>query len=41
MPVYDEKHIKAKVREFNDVIKTNLLGHEIPTEACITLAQLV
>ena len=23
MPVYDEKHIKAKVREFNDVIKTN------------------
>ena len=38
MPVYDEKHIKAKVREFNDVIKTNLLGHEIPTEACITFA---
>ena len=25
MPVYDEKYIKAKVREFNGVIKTNLL----------------
>ena len=23
MPVYDEKYIKAKVREFNGVIKTN------------------
>ena len=39
MPVYDEKYIKAKVREFNGVIKTNLLGDEIPKEnvhyACI------
>ena len=26
MPVYDEKYIKAKVREFNGVIKTNFLG---------------
>ena len=25
MPVYDEKYIKAKVREFNGVIKTNFL----------------
>ena len=32
MPVYDEKYIKAKVREFNDVIKTNSLGDEIPKE---------
>ena len=24
MPVYDEKFIKTKVREFNVVIKTNL-----------------
>ena len=24
MPVYDEKFIKTKVREFNGVIKTNL-----------------
>ena len=23
MPVYDERYIKAKVREFNGVIKTN------------------
>ena len=39
IPVYDEKYIKAKVKEFNDVIKTNFLGDEIPTEnvhyACI------
>ena len=26
MSVYDEKYIKAKVSEFNDVIKTNFLG---------------
>ena len=26
IPLYDEKHIKAKVREFNGVIKTNILG---------------
>ena len=44
MPVYDEKYIKAKVREFNSVIKTNFLGDEIPKEgvhyaciACITI----
>ena len=44
MPVYDEKYIKAKVREFNGVIKTNILGDEIPKEsmhyaciACITI----
>ena len=32
MPVYDEKSIKAKVREFNGVIKTNFLDDEIPKE---------
>ena len=44
MPVYDEKYIKAKVREFNVVIKTKFLGNEIPKEnvhytcvACITI----
>ena len=44
MPVYNEKYIKAKVREFNGVIKTNFLGDEIPKEsmhytciACITI----
>ena len=26
MPVYDEKYIKAKVREFDSVNKTNFLG---------------
>ena len=45
MPVYDEKYIKAKVREFNGVIKTNFLGDETPKKknvhytciACITI----
>ena len=44
MPVYDKKYIKAKVREFNGVIKTNFLGDEVPKEnkhytciACITI----
>ena len=30
MPVYDEKYMKAKVREFNGVIKTNFLDDKIP-----------
>ena len=30
MPVYDETFIKAKVREFNCVIKANLLGGKVP-----------
>ena len=44
MPVYDGKYIKAKVREFNGVTKTNFLGDEIPKEnvhysciACTTI----
>ena len=44
MPVYDKKYIKAKVREFNGVIKTNFLSDEVPKEnehytciACITI----
>ena len=44
MPVYNEQYIKAKLREFNGVIKTNFLGDEIPKErvhytciACITI----
>ena len=32
MTAYDEKYIKAKVREFNGVSKTNFLGDEIPKE---------
>ena len=34
MPVYDEKYIKAKVREFNGAIKTNFLGGEELTKNC-------
>ena len=44
MPVFHEKYIKAKVREFNGVIKTNFLAVEIPKEnvhyiyiTCITI----
>ena len=44
MHVYDEKYIKAKVREFNVGIKTNFLGDEVSKEsvhypdiACITI----
>ena len=44
MPGYDEKYIKAKVREFNGVVKTNFLSDKIPKEnvhyafmACITI----
>ena len=48
MPAYDEKYIKAKVREFNGLIKTKFLGNEIPKEnmhyaciACITIDSVV
>ena len=44
LPVYDEKYIKAKVREFNGMIKTHFLSDKIPKEsmhytciACITI----
>ena len=43
-PSYENKYIKAKVREFNGNIKTNFLGNNVPEEntyytcvACITL----
>ena len=43
-PVYEYKYLKAKVREFDGVIKTNFLGNGIPKEnmyytciACITI----
>ena len=29
-PVYEYKYLKAKVREFDDVIKTNFLGNYMP-----------
>ena len=41
--VYEYKYLKAKVREFDGVIKTNFLGNDMPKEnmhytciACIT-----
>ena len=43
-PVYDQKYLKAKVREFDGVIKTNFLGNDTPKEnmhftciACVTI----
>ena len=43
-PIYKEKYLKAKVREFDGVIKTNFLNNDIPKEnmyytciACITI----
>ena len=43
-PIYDETYIKAKVREFDGVIKTNFLGNGVPKEnmhyscvACVTI----
>ena len=38
MPVSDEKYIKAKVIEFNGVIKTNFLDNKYHKKICITLA---
>ena len=43
-PVYEYKYLKAKVRGFDGVIKTNFLGNDMPKEnmhytciACITI----
>ena len=42
--IYENKYLKAKVREFNGNIKTNFLGNNVPEEityytciACVTL----
>ena len=32
MPIYDEKHIKAKVKQFNCVDNTNVWGDKVPNE---------
>ena len=40
-PVYEYKYLKAKVREFDGVIKTNLLGNGCQKKICIILALLV
>ena len=43
-PVYEYEYLKAKVREFDGIIRTNFLGNGIPKEnmhytciACITI----
>ena len=47
-PVYDKKYLKAKVREFDGVIKTNFLGNDTPKEnmhytciACVTIDSVI
>ena len=44
-PVYEYKYLKAKVREFDGVIRTNFLGNDIPNEhghnTCITCITVV
>ena len=48
MPVYDEKYIKVKLREFDSMIKTNFLGSKIQKEnkhytciVCITINSIM
>ena len=43
-PIYQQKYFKAKIREFDGVIKTNFLGSDMPKESthytcivCITI----
>ena len=31
-PIYENKYVKAKVREFDSDIKTNFLGNDLPKE---------
>ena len=33
MPIFDEKYIKAKIREFNGEFITNVLVNEIPNKS--------
>ena len=47
-PIYDKKDLKVKVREFDGVIKTNILGNKVPKEnmsytciACVTIDSVV
>ena len=46
--IYDKKYIKAEVREFDGVTKTNFLGNKVPKEnmpytciACLTIYSVV
>ena len=47
-PIYENKYLKSKVREFGSSIKTNFSGNGFPKEntyytciACITLASVL
>ena len=47
-PIYEKKYLKAKVREFDGVIKTNFLGNDTPKEnmhytciGCITIDSVI
>ena len=47
-PIYENKYLKAKVREFNGNIKTNFLGNNLPKEntyytciACVTIDSVI
>ena len=47
-PIYENKYSKAKVREFEGEIETNLLGNNLPKEstyytcfACITIDSII
>ena len=39
-PIYENKYLKVKVREFGGNIKTNVLGNGLPKEICIIHALL-
>ena len=48
LPVYDEKYLKTKVREYGGKVKTNFLGNGVPEEnshytciACITVDSIM
>ena len=47
-PIYENKCLKAKVREFDGNMKTNILGNDLPKEntyytciACITIDSII
>ena len=47
-PIYENKYLKAKVREFDSDIKTNFSGNDLPKEntyytciACITIDSII
>ena len=47
-PIYEKKYLKAKIRKFDDDIKTNFLGNGLPKEnmyctctACINIDSVI